>query len=131
MRVQGTVEETKTPEDAARLLPIYDRAIKELRQALSVCLSADEGGGALDIYDAFIWHFVVADDFMPLLKEPPEQEAVVIFAHFCILLKKLESHWWLQGWGTHLVGKAWELLDQEHRLWIQWPIQEIGFLPPE
>lgn len=85
----------------------------------------------LDADDVFVWQWCVANDLLPLLKgSDVRQEAVVIFAHFLILLKKLENQWWLEGWASHLMGQAWASLDQEHRLWIQWPIEELGWVPP-
>ena len=85
--------------------------------------------GTIDLTDAFIWMYKIANEFFPLLRIPT-QEAVAIFAHFCVLLKRLENQWWLNGWADHLISKAYHLLDDEHRLWIQWPIEEIGWLPP-
>ncbi|GJC80698.1 hypothetical protein ColLi_03536 [Colletotrichum liriopes] len=74
------------------LLPIYNRAIDELRRTLSVFLW--DGGRGMDITDAFLWKYLMAEDFLPLLKVPgATQEAVAIFAHFCILLKRLENEW--------------------------------------
>lgn len=95
--------------------------------------SASASGNAplsLDLSDAFVWLFIVADDFLPLLKPSagPAQEALAIFAHFCILLKRLDGEWWLQGWGTHLILRCHSLLDDEHRLWIRWPIEEAGIV---
>ncbi|KAL2874107.1 hypothetical protein SGCOL_010695 [Colletotrichum sp. CLE4] len=118
----------KTCADAA-LLPVYNRAIDELRRTLSVFLW--DGGRGMDITDAFVWKYLMAEDFLPLLKSPGHtQEAVAIFSHFCILLKRLENEWWLQGWATHVISRAWAVLDQDHRLWIQWPIEELGWVPP-
>ena len=53
--------------------------------------------------------------------------AVAIFAHYSILLKNHDSHWWLQGWGDHLMSRALEVLDDEHREWLDWPIKEMGW----
>lgn len=103
----------------------YLRAIDELAKSFSVFDGA--GGGQCDLTDAFVWIFEVADDLLPLLREPT-QEAVAIFAFFAVLLKRLEKHWWLRGWADHLIAKSHNLLDEEHRLWIQWPLQEIGYV---
>lgn len=102
----------------------YIKAIDELAKSFSVF---DTGSGTCDLTDAFVWVFEVADDLLPLLKEPT-QEAVAITAFFAVLLNRLERHWWLQGWADHLIAKSYNLLDEEHRLWIQWPIQEIGYV---
>lgn len=119
-RVNATVAD-------ASLLSIYNDAIEELRMQLSLCLS--EEPHRLDLCDAFMWQFTVVDSFLPLLKEPT-QEAAAIFAHFCIILKRLEGHWWLQGWATVLISKVWRILDSVHRPWIQWAIEEMGWVPP-
>lgn len=130
------------------LVPIYHAAIGHLRRILGMVIpeatttaddavSSSEGSRVaqqrpwLDIGDIFVWKWTVASDLLPLLREPAvRQEAVTIFAHFLILLKKLESQWWLDGWAAHLMDLVWAALDQEHRLWIQWPVEELGWVPP-
>lgn len=79
--------------------------------------------------DVFMWIYRVADSFLPFLRVPT-QEAIAIFAHFCVLFKRIRNQWWLEGWADHLISKAYGLLDEEHRLWIRWPIEEMGWLPP-
>ncbi|KAK2041971.1 hypothetical protein LZ31DRAFT_632977 [Colletotrichum somersetense] len=112
------------------LLRIYNLAIDELGYPMALALH-DDGGRGMDIVDIFIWKYFVSDEFLPLLKTPgAKQEAVVIYAHFCIVLKRLESQWWLQGWATHLISQAWALLDESHKSWIQWPMDELGWAPP-
>lgn len=108
-------------------LEIYERTIEELRCQVSIALSCERGD--LDVMDAFVWHFMVADSFMPLLKQM-KQEAVAIFAHSLIILNALQNHRWLHGWDTFLMSRIWDILDEEHRLWIQWPVEEIGWVPP-
>lgn len=104
---------------------IYFKAIDELVKTFTLFDGA--GGSSCDLTDAFVWIFEVADDLLPLLKEPT-QEAVAIFAFFTVLLKRLERHWWLRGWADHLIAKSHNILDEEHRLWVQWPMQEIGYI---
>ncbi|KAM0284405.1 hypothetical protein ACHAQH_001981 [Verticillium albo-atrum] len=129
---------TKAVKDPA-LLEIYSFAIEHLRRVLTLLVANAEGvatpamgtGVRLEGWDVIMWKWTVAKDFLPLLQGAhPAQEAVAIFAHFLILIKKVEDQWWLEGWSTHLMGKVWEKLDQEHRLWVQWPIEELGWVPP-
>lgn len=108
-------------------MEIYDKAIDELRYQIDLVLSCERRD--LDLMDAFVWHFIMAEDFMPLLKQM-KQEAVAIFAHSLIILNALEGNRWLYGWDTFLMSRIWDILDDEHRLWIQWPIEEIGWVPP-
>ncbi len=137
------------------LLATYTHAVDELALAL---VSRQDKEMPRDVMDAMLWLWVVSDSLVPLLKSgsngggqgssgdpgrngdamegvveegrtEPAQEAVAIFAHFCILLKHHESHWWLQGWADHLIARAYEILDEEHRIWIEWPMREVGWSP--
>lgn len=76
----------------------------------------------------YSWVYKLNDAFIELLIKH-DSLALVIFAHFCVLLKFLGSCWWMQGWSTHLMQEIWDLLDEEHRLWICWPIEELGWRP--
>ncbi|KAJ2998991.1 hypothetical protein NUW58_g138 [Xylaria curta] len=122
-RLQTRIERS---EQDVGLRNTYVNAISELRKSF---MSMDRGRGqAYEVINVFIWVFQVGDDFVPLLREPT-QNAVTILAFFCVLLKGLKSQWWLHGWADYLMGKSYALLDREHRLWIQWPMEEIGYVP--
>lgn len=108
-------------------LEIYEGAIDELRCHLGLALSTERRD--LDMMDAFVWHFGMAESFLPLLKEM-RQEAVAIFAHSLVVFSAVDGQWWLRGWDTFLMARIWDVLDEEHRLWVQWPIEEIGWVPP-
>ncbi|OAX78914.1 hypothetical protein ACJ72_06774 [Emergomyces africanus] len=102
---------------------IYRYAINELRHISNSSFS--DASQQIDITHAFTWIYLVLDEFLPLLKVPT-QESVAIFSFFCVFLKGLEVHWWMQGWSERLIRKAHKLLDEEHKLWITWPTEEIG-----
>ncbi|KAL2126451.1 hypothetical protein VTI74DRAFT_884 [Chaetomium olivicolor] len=106
------------------LLNTYAYALDELELALAV---RQDPSAPRDVLDAMVWLWMVSDSFVPLLRVPT-QEAVAIFAHFCVLLKHHESHWWLQGWGDHIMVRAHEILDEEHREWIAWPMREMEWM---
>jgi hypothetical protein len=109
------------------LRAVYATAVAELKKSFGQAEAP--AATQYEMIDAFIWLFVMAEDLVPLLRAP-KQEAVAIFAFFCVLLKKLEGQWWIQGWGRHLIANAHELLDEEGRLWIHWAVQEMGWVPP-
>lgn len=121
---EEAADEASLPaEERGKAMRVYTHAIEELRKSFRMFFSAR----GMDLGDAMMWLFVVADDFLPFLKVPT-QEALVIFAHFSVLLKRLDNQWWLQGWGSRLIVRIHAMLDQEHRLWIQWPIEEAGII---
>lgn len=107
----------------------YLHALDELHKSFSIF---DTGDGCppprCDLTDAFLWIHEVAGDLLPLLRDT-RQEAVAIFAFFSVFLKRAGSQWYVQGWADHLIAKCYDLLDEEHRLWIQWPLEEIGWIP--
>jgi hypothetical protein len=111
------------------LRAVYAAALAELKKSFGQAEALALAGMQYEMIDAFIWLFVVAEDLVPLLRAP-KQEAVAIFAFFCVLLKKLDGQWWMQGWGRQLIAHAYDLLDEEGRLWIHWAVQEMGWVPP-
>ncbi|KAH6842291.1 hypothetical protein B0I37DRAFT_392918 [Chaetomium sp. MPI-CAGE-AT-0009] len=85
----------------------------------------------LEAWDILVWQWTHGKDFLPLLEAAtPPQEAVVIFAYCLLVVSKLENQWWVEGWADHLMGKTWALLDEEHRHWVVWVIEEMGWIPP-
>ncbi|KAI0114753.1 hypothetical protein F4814DRAFT_439880 [Daldinia grandis] len=77
---------------------------------------------------AFIWLFKVPENFIKLLKER-DSEALCVLSFFCVLLRRLDYIWWIEGWGVHLIGRIYSVLDEGYRLLIRWPIEEIGWVP--
>ncbi|KAI1804331.1 hypothetical protein F4811DRAFT_561900 [Daldinia bambusicola] len=77
---------------------------------------------------AFVWLFKVREEFVKLLKQR-DNEALCVLAFFCVLLQRLDYTWWIEGWGIHLIGRIYSALDEGYRLWIRWPIEEIGWVP--
>ncbi|KAK8118758.1 Sterol uptake control protein 2 [Apiospora kogelbergensis] len=56
----------------------------------------------------------------------PTQAAGVVSR--MLFLSKAGSSWCLHGWAGHLIDKCYMLLDEEHRVWIQWPLEEMGWV---
>lgn len=106
-------------------LEIYTTAIHELRKSFSVVFRPDV---SLESGDVFIWFFRIPKEYLVLLRERT-QEALTIFAYFCVIPKRLEFNWWIEGWSTHLISRIYNLLDNEHRLYVRWPIEQIGWVP--
>lgn len=105
---------------------IYVEAINELSK--SFAMSSELGPQGCESADVFVWVFRISDEYLALLsKRSPE--AMVIFAYFCVVLKELEWAWWMQGWSSHLVSGIYHALNHEYRIWIRWPIEQIGFVP--
>ncbi|KAK4198312.1 putative transcription factor [Triangularia verruculosa] len=124
-KIVNSMKQQEGQEGAQERLATYIHAIDELELSLVVITREQNGEEEKDVLDAMLWLWGVSDSLVPLLKIPT-QEAVAIFAHFCILWKHHERTWWLQGWGDHLVERAHQILDAEHREWIEWPMRVVG-----
>lgn len=75
-----------------------------------------------------MWIFKVRDDFVALLRSN-DYGALCVLGFFCVLLARLDHKWWIKGCGVHLIQRIYSTLDAGHRLWIRWPIEEIGWAP--
>ncbi|KAK6209286.1 hypothetical protein LQW54_006390 [Pestalotiopsis sp. IQ-011] len=110
----------------------YMEAISKMDPALAY--SQKLGGRATDgllMRMAFTWLFEVTDGLLPLLQtSPTPPKAAVLLAFFAVLLHKAPNQWWQQGWSEHLIGRIYTLLDETHRIWIRWPMEEMGWIPP-
>lgn len=102
-----------TESDADKVtIPAYMSAIGVLRMSFVFMFS--QGPPGYETADVFHWVFRVADEYLQLLKLQT-QESMAILAYFCVVLRRLDSQWWMEGWSTHLIAKIWNLLDEEHR----------------
>lgn len=120
--LRETISQRALPDEQKQTyLTTIDELAKSFRHA--------QESASYDIIDAFVWLFVVAEELLPLLRVPT-QEAVAVVAFFCALLRRLEDKWWLRGWPVDLVARAWGLLDEEWRLLVRWPVEEVGWVPP-
>ena len=51
--------------------------------------------------------------------------ALAIFACFAVVLKKLETVWFVEGWPEHIMFGVWKFLRPDFKDLIRWPIQEL------
>ena len=110
------------------LLPIYMGAIKEVQKSFAMTYSGGLLYETVEYTDVFIFSFCVSEEYLVLLKAHT-QEALAIFAYFCVIEKRTENKLWSLGRSEHLTSQIYTLLDAEHKLWVRWPVEEAGFQP--
>ncbi|KAH8889225.1 hypothetical protein GQ53DRAFT_690366 [Thozetella sp. PMI_491] len=76
----------------------------------------------------YTWLFLISDSYLKLLKNA-DGEALCVLAFYTVLVKHLEKYWWVEGWAVHVIKRIYMLLDPTHRLWIRWPIEQLGWVP--
>jgi hypothetical protein len=69
-----------------------------------------------------VWPGTVSQRFIEIMQER-RPEALVILAHYCVLLKKVDSCWWLAGVGNRMLAAIDQALGQDWRPWIEWPLE--------
>lgn len=109
------------------------KALEQLR----MCYWATYGGadgeyqGDANHQNLFIWPYQLEDEFTDAL-QGRDQAALVILAHFAVLLKVFGfSIWFLQGWSEHLLDGAQKFLDEHHRAWVKWPVEQTARMDRE
>lgn len=67
-----------------------------------------------------MWLHFSPDDFLIRLNQR-QPIALLIFAHFGVLLHGLTNYWFFHGWGQAIVAAVDELLGDYWSDWMQWP----------
>ena len=113
---------------------ILSDALHELRitfarvsQLTVAAVDGDEGSCNTILTDrgaAYTWPVHVSEEFIILL-EKQLPEALVLMAHYAIVLNRVPDCWWLEGIPVHFVTSAALILGSERRSWITWPIHAL------
>ncbi|KAF7871629.1 hypothetical protein EAF04_003736 [Stromatinia cepivora] len=107
-------------------LEAYIQSINELQKSFTVFSNRNRDN--FELTDLFIWPYRVSDHYLSLLRQQTPA-ALIIYAYFTVLMKSLDSHWWIKGCSEYLIAQIYGLLDEEHRIWIRGAIEEIGWVP--
>lgn len=105
----------------------YFGAIHELRK--SFVGSADPKHNPISLI--FIWPICTSDKYVALLKQR-RPRALIIFAYYCVLLKRMEVHWWLRGRAEYELVRIEKSIQEleKWRKWLEWPTKMVrGELP--
>jgi len=96
---------------------IYHTALLELRRVFALPYTPHRT--ICTQTAAHMWPGSLNQDFVELIYERDER-ALVILAHYCVLLKKVDHVWYLKGLGKGLLESIWEVLGEEWRPWVRW-----------
>ena len=110
---------------------LYNATIQDLKHAFEIHTVMMGEPGLV-----FTWLVVVQASYVAQL-ERKEPMALVILAHYAVLLHTSKRQWWLDGRGAHLVQYICQLLPPEWLPAIHWPREavrasgewEMGFFP--
>lgn len=103
----------------------YTSALIALSQAFVMTKAAKEKG-VFSIWTAVqIWPARISMDYLEFLRKR-DPGALVLLAHYFVLLEPLEDHWFMADFRKRLLMRIWRQLDGELRKWIEWPMKEAG-----
>lgn len=108
-------------------LGIYLEAVSGLQKVFPMEPPEGNRGAPNTSQQAFTWLYKVEDSFVECLQRR-EPVALVVLAYFCVLLNDMGSTWWVAGWVDHLMSEIHDSLHGEHKMWLRWPVQEIGWI---
>lgn len=83
-------------------------------------------GTTFTTWDALrIWPTCISRQYLEMLRNQ-HPGALVLLAHYCVLLKKVEGNWYFDGRATVLLKSVVGCLDQKWIEAVRWPMEEIG-----
>lgn len=71
-----------------------------------------------------MWVHMVKPRFLELLSER-QPGALIIFAHYGVLLKRIDHYWFLEGFAEQVLHIADTFVPGEWKSWLDWPREQI------
>lgn len=118
---QNTVLSSRDPRHEK---DIYDATIQHLSSAFKMFMTGSDG-----TIPASIWISRIHPRFMSLLEER-QPFALVILAHFNVIIHSLRGQWWMGEWNSRVLQELGLVLDAEWRKSINWVMDATGCYIP-
>ena len=106
-------------------LDVYAVALNDLRWVFA--LSHVNAASFTYRYLIQLWPAMVPQAFIGLLNDL-RPGALVLLAYYCVLVKRAQACWFLQGRADQLMGLVQANLDTRLAPWVQWPLEELETL---
>jgi hypothetical protein len=117
------------------IIAIYKEAASSLASAFTVALvSASPSSPTQSDPQIFtiwfalrIWPMKLTPSFLSLLSTPldPHPAALILLAHYCLVLRRLDGCWYFYGGARELLGSILKRLGERWRRCVEWPFREI------
>ena len=102
---------------------IYCTALDDLRNSFIAAFTMGPRSSVRET--TYHWPSTISPTFLNHLCFDHKPEALVLLAHYCVLLKRDDACWFLQGHAAWLMDYIQQHLDEEWKDWISWPMEEI------
>jgi hypothetical protein len=82
-------------------------------------------GGHLDAVSAVLnWPIRAPEVYLQMVNNK-QPEALILLAHYCLLLNKVDKFWWMRGMSRHLLQTIHRTLGEKWESWISWPLRDL------
>ncbi|KAG4437146.1 hypothetical protein IFR05_007380 [Cadophora sp. M221] len=98
---------------------IYFDAIEGLGRCFKILATDTQDFGMI-----LNWPILVSQEYMSLLSSR-RPAALVILAHYAVVLHEVRDRWWVSEWGVKLVQEVYQMLDDEWKTMLEWPLRRI------
>ncbi|KAK4693648.1 hypothetical protein P7C71_g3792, partial [Lecanoromycetidae sp. Uapishka_2] len=145
-RLRGLIHDHQQQQPQKGLPSVLEEQLAQLEK---LCESSADGHDAIEAYQqalmflrmcfvrmnnrpsyecevsiAFLWPVMIPQEYISMLNMR-RPEALIILAHYCVILHHLDDYWWVRGWAMHIIEYIHQELDEDWRYWIQWPTNVI------
>ncbi|KAJ6036400.1 hypothetical protein N7540_000679 [Penicillium herquei] len=105
---------------------MYNSAITDLFEITRKVYERVSGGkSGVALMDSVIgWLYRRPEEFILRLQQKNSYE-MVILAYWAVLLKYMESTWFMEGWSRHVLSGVEGSLNGDCRPWIEWPLRKV------
>ena len=111
-RMQLTISETDRNT--------YEPAIQILKDCFKVASSDDRNNGMV-----LSWSISLSPEYIELL-DSRQPVALVILSYYAVSLNEIRDSWWVMGWGNKLIQEVYQVVDDEWKSLLVWPMKKIG-----
>lgn len=115
------------PAAAQSMREIYIAAVDDLVQIMGevyqVISAGVNGVGIMHLLMGWLYR---RPEEMVRCFEEKEPRALVVLGYWAVLLRFMESSWFMEGWARHVLLGVSGSLHSDYRAWIEWPLQRVG-----
>lgn len=123
-KLYDMLDDISSDSDEQQVVVVCKDALENLRRVFGIPYMLPQ---TLDLRSTvYIWPGTVSQEYINLIHER-RSEALVILAHYCVILKKNHDCWFLKDVGKKMLASIEEALSPEWQSWIKWPLE----FPPQ
>ncbi|KOS38555.1 hypothetical protein ACN38_g10611 [Penicillium nordicum] len=121
--VQRLVErDIADDEIRGRYLASIENLFEIMREVYERRSGGSTGVGLMDLLMG--WFYRLPEEMISSL-ERKEPHSLVILAYWVVLLKYMDSAWFMDGWAEHMLSGISTYLREDFHQWIEWPLKQV------